>query len=94
LFNRWSSHNGSGKSKRCPGSYFLGQEQITRAADLQQKVKYVKTGNELMITVRTSLEVPREPVPAYFQGVNKSYKQLEKFLGTDKLDPNLEKLLT
>lgn len=75
------------------GSYFLGQEQITRAADLQQKVKFVKTGNEMIAAVRASVESPREPVPAYFQALTKSYKQLDKFLGADKLDPNLEKLL-
>ncbi len=75
-------------------SYFLGQEQITRAAELQQKVKFVKANNDLMNAVRVSLEAPREPIPAYFQGINKNYKQLEKVLGADKLDPNLEKLLT
>jgi hypothetical protein len=75
-------------------SYFLGQEQITRAADLQQKVKFVKANAELMNALRTSLEAPGEPVPAYFQSINKNYKLLDKALGADKMDPNLEKLLT
>lgn len=74
-------------------SYFLGQEQITRAADLQQKLRFVKANTELMNNLRVSLEAPREPVPAYFQGINKNYKLLDKALGADKMDPNLEKLL-
>jgi hypothetical protein len=74
-------------------TYFLGQEQITRAADIAQKVKFVKSANEILSAVRRALDAPREPVAAYFAGVNRSYKQLEKFLGADVLDPNLEKLV-
>lgn len=74
-------------------TYFLGQEQITRAADISQKIKFIKAGNEVLSAVRRALDGPREPMAAYFGGVNRSYKQLEKFLGTDALDPNLEKLV-
>jgi hypothetical protein len=74
-------------------TYFLGQEQITRAAEVSQKIKFVKAGNEVLSAVRRAIDAPREPVPAYFAGINKSQKQLEKFLGTDALDPNLEKLV-
>ena len=74
-------------------TYFLGQEQITRAADISQKVKFIKAGNEVLSLVRRALDAPREPLAAYFAGVNRSYKQLDKFLGADALDPNLEKLV-
>jgi hypothetical protein len=75
-------------------TYFLGQEQITRAAEIAQKIKFVKAGNEVLSAVRRAIDAPREPVPAYFAGMNRSYKQLEKFLGADVLDPNLEKLVS
>ena len=74
-------------------TYFLGQEQITRAAEIAQKIKFVKAGNEVLSAVRRAIDAPREPVPAYFAGMNRSYKQLEKFVGSDALDPNLEKLV-
>lgn len=74
------------------GSYFIGQEQLTRAADISQKVKFIKAGIEVMGSVRASLDTQREPVAGYFLVVNKSYKQLDKFLGSDTLDANLEKL--
>lgn len=74
-------------------TYFLGQEQITRAAEVAQKVKFVKAGIDALGSLRTSLEAPREPVAGYFIAVNKNYKQLDKFLGSDTLDPTLEKLV-
>ena len=75
------------------GTYFLGQEQITRAAEVTQKVKFVKASIDVLGSLRSSLEAPREPVAGYFITLNKSYKQLDKFLGSDTLDPTLEKLL-
>ena len=74
------------------GSYFLSEEQLARSADIAQKVKFVKSGIEALGSLRTSLEAPREPVAGYFLMLNKNYKQLDKFLGSDTLDPNLEKL--
>lgn len=74
-------------------TYFLGQEQITRAAEVTQKVKFVKAGIDALGSLRSSLEAPREPVAGYFIALNKSYKQLDKFLGVDTLDPTLEKLV-
>ncbi|MBU3550693.1 hypothetical protein [Polynucleobacter sp. MWH-Berg-3C6] len=73
-------------------TYFLGREQVTRAAEVSQKVKFIKAGIEAQGSLRASLEAPREPVPGYFLMLNKNYKQLDKFLGSDSLDPNLEKL--
>ena len=74
-------------------TYFLGREQVAHVADVSQKLKFVKASIEIVGSLRAIVEAPREPVAGYFIGLNKSYKQLDKFLSSDTLDSNLEKLV-
>lgn len=63
------------------------------AAEAQQKSEQVKVLMEKINFARQIVDVPQAPGSDYFARVNRSHKQLEKVVGSDKIDPVLEKLL-
>lgn len=74
-------------------SIAIERQKNLLAAEAQQKSEQVKVLMEKISFARQIVDVPQSPGPEYFNRVGRSYKQLEKAIGTEKIDPVLEKLL-
>jgi len=74
-------------------SYWLERRQEVVAAELQQKASQTKNWYEAIIGARAALDGMHSFNPEAFAKLNKAYKQLDKTVGADKLDPALEKML-
>lgn len=74
-------------------SIAIERQKNLLAAEAQQKSEQVKVLMEKISFARQIVDVPQSPGSEYFSRVGRSFKQLEKTVGPDKIDPVLEKLL-
>ena len=74
-------------------SIVIERQKNISAAESLQKSEQINVLIEKINFARQIVDVPQSPSNDYFNRVNRSVKQIEKTIGTDKIDPILEKLL-